>query len=374
MKTKITIASTFFTLLCFSFMYSQKTLDSRIQQLFVEKASALNLQNGTLHLYSESKNIDNQIVFGTHNINQPFYTASIGKMITAIAIAILCDEGKLSFNDKIYEYLSEEITENLHVYKNTDFSKQITIANLLQHTSGLPDYFEDATTDNSSNMMQLLFEYPNKIYQPKELIRFAKNKMKPHFAPENGFHYADTNYILLGLIVESASKMSFEESVRQFIFKPLSMHNSYLHLRSEPLQETSSMSDFYVGNTKVSDFRSLTADWAGGALVSTTKDLIKFQKGFLTNVLIREKTRQKIMNFKTESAGFYYGFGIRKVKLQELYPKFLDVSLLGHTGSTGSFLFYCPELDTYITGTLNQTESKKEIFTIINSILKMISK
>lgn len=67
-----------------------------------------------------------------------------------------------------------------------------------------------------------------------------------------------------------------------------------------------------------------------------------------------------MQNWTPESKGMYYGFGLRKFVLKELFFTLPDVTIIGHSGSTGSFMYYCPEWDTYLTGTFNQTEYLKE--------------
>jgi CubicO group peptidase (beta-lactamase class C family) len=67
-----------------------------------------------------------------------------------------------------------------------------------------------------------------------------------------------------------------------------------------------------------------------------------------------------------------YGFGIRKVAFNNIYDTDSNLQLIGHTGSTASFLWYCPQLDTYITGTLNQLVASKSTLNLVYEILKII--
>ena len=75
-----------------------------------------------------------------------------------------------------------------------------------------------------------------------------------------------------------------------------------------------------------------------------------------------------------ETRGMYYGFGLRKVVLKELFPTLPPYTLIGHMGSTGSFLFYCPERNLYFAGTLNQTTAVRQSVALPAKILAVLRK
>lgn len=366
------------TVLFCSISYGQQTLETEISELFKIELKKKSIHNAYLHVHSSSKNIDIQLVEGlfkdkkTVSKAHPFYVASIGKTFTATAISLLKDKKKLQFEDKISRYLSKETMRKLHVYKNVDYSDEITIAQLLQHTSGLPDYFEDRTKDDSPNIIQQLFIHPTKMWKHEELIQFSKQKMHPLFAPGKGYHYTDTEYVLLGLIVEKISGLTLHDFFKKHIFNPLQMNHTYMNLRSKPIKKTPKMAEIYVDTFEVSSFKSLSADWAGGGIVTTTEDLLKFQKALFAEKLVNKKTLQIMQQWTPETKGMYYGFGLRKIVLNELDKNLPKLTLIGHSGSTASFMFYCPELDVYTSGTLNQTEETRNSLLLITKILKLI--
>lgn len=336
------------------------------------------IKNALFHIHSKSKGINIQLAEGNFNtknigtIHTPFYTASITKMLTATAIGILKDNHQLNFNDKIHQYLPNLLIKNLHVLNGKDYSKAISIAHLLQHTSGLPDYFEEKTVDGSPNIMMQLFMDMDKNWNPKELIKFTKAKMSPLFIPGKGYHYTDTEYVLLGLIIENISGITLDQFFKKFIFKPLGMDHSYLNLKSTPIKKTSKMAEFYFREIEVSSFTSLSADWAGGGLVSTTQDLICFFEAFNNNLIVKESTRIEMQNWIDETMGFKYGWGLRKVLFKNLLGQNSSIELIGHNGSTASFLWYCSQLDIYLAGTLNQVEASKNSLMLVYKILNTI--
>ena len=369
----------FFSLLCFVGLsaMAQETISENIGKLFKTELKKENIKSGILHVYSESRGIDIQLAESKEDsisINHPFYTASVTKLFTATAIGILKDQNKLNFEDKIAGYLPDSLITNLHVLGGKNYSEELTIAHLLQHTSGLPDYFTDETNDGSPNIINQLLMKPNKLWSTGELIQFSKEKMTPHFVPSKGYHYTDTEYVLLALIIENVSGLSLDEFFKQHIFQPLNMHSSYVNLKSSSIKNKLPIVKFYASQYELSSLKSLSADWGGGGLVSTTHDLIAFLKAFNTDKIVKKETRLAMQNWVTETKGMEYGFGIRQVSIDKLTNTESDLQLIGHSGSTASFLWYCPQLDTYISGTFNQLEVSKSALILVYKILTMIEK
>lgn len=369
--------STFvFTILSSTFLFGQ-SLQNKLEDTFKQTTNNPLIHQACLAVKSED--INTQLNYGNLSQNtpltseHPFYTASIGKMFTAVSIGLLHDQNKLEFSDPIVKYLPKEITNQLHVYKETDYSQQITIAHLLQHTSGLADYFEDPTITGLPNVIDQLFVFPNKFWEPTDLINFYKANMSPLFPPGKGYHYTDTEFILLGLIVENISGVKLHQFIKQQILEPTSMNHTYMHLRSEPIQNTKSMADFYVESQNIAHFKSLSADWAGGGMVSTAEDLILFINALYSNKILKESTLKSMQNWVQESPGFYYGFGLRKIAFQELSPNYKPYEIVGHSGITGSFLYYCPQLNITISGSLNQTETLREALQLVYEVLDLYS-
>lgn len=371
MRTILLSLTLFIGLSCFG----QQTIEKEITKLFKTELEKETIKSGILHVYSKSKRIDIQLAESTKDAiktNSPFYTASITKIFTATAIGILKDEKKLRFEDKIAKYLPDSLVNNLHVIEGKDYSKSLTIAHLLQHTSGLPDYFTDQTKDESPNVINQLLMHPNKTWSAEEMIQFSKVKMIPHFIPGQGYHYTDTAYVLLALIIENISGLSFDEFLQQNIFQPLKMNGSFINLKSSSKEHIRPMAKFYAGDIELSSIKSLSADWGGGGLVSTTHDLIKFFEAFNKGLIVNEETRLAMQNWIYETEGMNYGFGIRKVSFKDLTHADTDIQLIGHSGSTASFLWYCAQLDTYISGTLNQLEASKSALMLVYQMLKII--
>jgi len=359
---------------------SMEMQQRKIEQLFLKQLQKENVHNAFLAVYSSSHQIDWNFAGGKFQNGEavssanPFYTASIGKTFTATGIAVLVEQGKLKFEDRISDYLSDSVVKNLHVFEGKDYSGEITIAQLLQHTSGLPDYFEGETTDGTPNVMEQMFTDTEKFWQPLEAIDFVKEKMQPLFVPGTSYRYTDTEYILLGLIVENLSGMPLHDFFIRHFFEPLAMTHTYMNLRSEPLEETPIMTELYVGGFEASKLTSLSADWAGGGLVSTAGDLVRFQHALFSGNIISEQTLMQMQNWVPETHGMEYGYGLRKIEFKKLFPTLPELTLVGHSGSTASFMYYCPELDVYLAGTLNQTDEVKNSVELMVKVLSILNK
>jgi CubicO group peptidase (beta-lactamase class C family) len=338
------------------------------------------IHNAYLLVHSEKLGIHLNIAEGVTNSmpaheNQPYYVASIGKLFTSVLVGILVEQGKLSYEDIITQFLDEDVLHNLHVYKGKDYTNQIRIRHLLNHTSGLHDYFGDKP-ERTTPMLELILRNPSRFWTPREVIQWSKEHLKSHFPPGKGFHYSDTGYHILGLIIEKTTSMPFHAALKQYIFQPLGMNQSYLAQHSEPLvQSNYPVADVYVGNTRidVAQHLSLSIDYAGGGIVATSEDLLKFLEALVKHVIIREDTFEKMKDWAKFSIGIDYGYGLMNFKtIPVLMPRKYNV--WGNAGSIGSFMFYHPEMDAYFIGSLNQfgyhSKGVRMMFKIINVLSK----
>lgn len=353
---------------------------NKIDSLFKSELERKNVHNAFLTVYSDKLNIDWNYVGGSFNDGtavsekNPFLSTSIAKTFTATLIMQLQEAGKLNVDDRLSEYLSFDVIDGIHVYKGVDYSTEIRIKQLLQHTSGIPDYFEDAPK-NGPTFMELLFAETDRVWTPKETINFAKSKLSPHFPPGMGYHYSDTEYVLLGLLIEELTAKRLHEALFEKIIEPLKMEHTYMNLHSKPIDTTvGAMAEFYVDDIEVGHFTSLSADWAGGGLVTTSKDLLKFHKGLNEGALLSKKSLRQMQKWTNESFGLKYGFGLRKFELKKLYPVLHKYTLIGHSGSSGAFMYYCPEMDVYLTGTFNQIAYQKRHVVFMIKVLSQLKK
>jgi D-alanyl-D-alanine carboxypeptidase len=298
--------------------------------------------------------------------------ASVGKLFTAVLVAMLKEQGKLAFEDPIADYLEPDLLDRLHVYKGQDYSRQIRIRHLLNHTSGLHDYFEDRPAQGEG-MVKRLLDQPGREYTPREVIRWSAENLKAHFPPGKGFHYSDTGYHLLGLIVEAVAALPFHAALRGCIFEPLEMSGAFLIGHSQP-QETSPhpVAGVYVQHTNIVRYRSLSIDYAGGGVTAPLEELLKFMQALVQGRLISAETFRQMDDCAKFSTGMDYGYGMMKIRtVPIIMPE--RFNCWGNAGSTGAFMFYHPGQDATLIGSLNQFRyAAKGIRFMLQAIDKLI--
>lgn len=296
---------------------------------------------------SESNNISFTEQKGGVDLNTPFLMASITKLFTTSIIMKLIEEKKLTLNDKISKYLSDDILSGLHIYKNKEYGNELTIENLLYQNSGLPDAYLDG---HNSLIKRVIKE--DLYISFEEYIDIIKN-MKSHFIPSNKkrAYYSDINFDILGFIIEKVTNSPLEEAFSKYIFTPLNLVNTYL---PKPNRETPHT---YYKNQKLIRPKFLLSSVASGGYITTVNDLMTFIKAFFKGKLFSKA----LLDLKTyrslqfNMGPIKYGMGHMMVSLEGLMTMFLGKGkLVGHSGSTGSFAFYYPEKDLFMVGNFNQ--------------------
>ncbi len=157
----------------------------------------------------------------------PIYIASITKLYTAAIVMRLCEQGLLALDDPMAKYLPKELVQGIHVYKGQDYSTQITIRQLLSHSSGIADYYDQKGADGKS-LFEIFVENPDRRWSVDQTIERAKKDLKPRFPPGERTFYSDTNFQLLGKIIEAVAGTSVQAAYGQLIFQPLGLKHTYL--------------------------------------------------------------------------------------------------------------------------------------------------
>lgn len=302
---------------------------------------------------------------------QSYHTASIGKVFTAVLIAMLAQQGDLNWNDPIAKYLPEKLLMNLHLYKGTDYSHEITIEHLVSNTSGLPDYFEENT--GRGKFMEVLLNDPERRWTPEETIEWSKQYHKPHFKPGTRVHYSNTGFNLLGIIIEKVTSKPYHEVLHEMIFDRLNMNHSYLSHFSSPASQTEvpvALIHALGRMVRIEECESLTSNFAAGQTVSNSEDLLKFMKALTENRLISEAALKKMMNWRKLWTGIDYGLGLMRARLFAFLTKY---HAWGHLGSTGSFMLYNPAKDLYVIGSFNKAGYTGPSIRFVFHVLRTLS-
>ncbi|MFC0472282.1 serine hydrolase domain-containing protein [Halalkalibacter kiskunsagensis] len=309
------------------------------------------------------ENGDNSLsqIYGAGNltINKPYFIASVTKLYVTAVLLKLRSINRLNFQNKISEYFSEEILHELHLFKGIEYSKDITIKHLMSNTSGIPDYF-------SSDVVRELTAGKDQSWGFERAIASAKQK-KPKSVPGKKAQYSDTNYQLLGKIIETITNKDIHTVFKEFIFDGLNLEDTYLF---EDVSDTRP-APIYYKDKEIRLPKYMSSIGPEGGIVSTAKESMIFLKAFFNGYFFPKEYFKELKDWRLLFGPglFFYGVGIAN---QPIFLKELKNGLIGHWGQTGAFSFYHPKTDLYFTGTTNQFYGQNVAARMMLKIIKNI--
>jgi D-alanyl-D-alanine carboxypeptidase len=220
---------------------------------------------------------------------------SITKTLTGTVILQLVDQHQLRLDDAVSTYQPE-----------VPNGAPITIRELLNMNSGLFTYDEDEGFLREAFMG---FD-PYKVWQPKVLVAIAF-KHSPYFAPGQGWHYSNTNTILLGMIIEQLTHLPAEKAFQRYIFRPLGLHESRLPpLYSSAIPDPHAQGYMYGTDStgkgpilNVTDWNP-SSGWTAGSAISTLHDLQIWAQALVTGRLLSAATQKERLSFVNLGKGY----------------------------------------------------------------------
>jgi D-alanyl-D-alanine carboxypeptidase len=268
-------------------------------------------------------------------VNDRFRIGSVTKSFVATVVLELVGERKLSLSDSVERWLPGLVPNG----------RKITLRLLLSHRSGLFNYTDDPRVIKpylSGN-----FDY---VWTPRRLVALSTSH-KPLFAPGAKFSYSNTNYLLLGLIVEAATGHPIGAELSRRIFQPLQLRatsfdisprigGEYAHgylIRSERFQDTSFLSPSWA--------------WAAGAIVSTADDVARFYRALLGGRLLHADLLRAM-----EATRDDYGLGLARAQVPPSWGP--CGPFLGHDGAIAGYRAYA----------FNTKDGRKQAVVLANSL------
>ncbi|NIM91154.1 MAG: serine hydrolase [Candidatus Aminicenantes bacterium] len=248
----------------------------------------------------------------SNRIDTKFNIGSMNKMFTAVAIAQLVEQEKLSFSDPIGKYLDTE-------WVKLEIGQEVKISHLLSHTSGLGSFFTDEFMKSSRMLFRNVGDY--KPIVSKESLAFK---------PGAKWKYSNTGFHLLGAIIEKVTGQSYYDYVREHIYKVAGMTNTDAYEMDKPVPnlamgyEKEFSDEGYTWRNNLFE-HTIRGGPAGGGF-TTADDLLRFDIAMRTNKLISQESRELLMSPKPElkSPRYGYGFRIKESKTQG--------RIVGHSG------------------------------------------
>lgn len=332
-------------------------------------------------VYSEKNSIDWQYANGISSRNgqlmttTPYHVASIGKLFTASIVYQMAESGLIHLEEPIVGYLDRSQLGNLFITRGTDYTESVTFTHLLSHTSGVADYFE-GPVKTGKKMDKWLKEAPDKTWQPLELVQFSIDHQEPYGPPGESYHYSDTGYVLLGLLIEAVLKCSFEEALVERILNPIGMKDTHMTMRSKPLSGVlTPIADIWLGKMEYGGNKALSVDWTGGGLITTLDDLMKFSIALHGGMVISQESLSMLFSGANRfRKGIYTGAGGMTVRFKELFPLLKLSPVHGHIGILATHVFYDGVTDTHIVINFGATKKMTASFQVLIKILSVISK
>jgi len=310
-----------------------------------------NFSTGLAYTSTQGFNGPNGGVVQHENV---FRTGSITKMFTATLILQLYEEGFLDLHQPIKQLFFNDIKGHIErLERQSTTKKNILVSDLLQHRSGLPDYMNRSQPIFSAFMQK-------EMASPDHIAELFLRQL-PHLinTPSADFHYADTNYLLLGLIAQNTTSTSYADLLQERITRKLHLNSTWMDGEltcPAPLQQ-------YYGNQSIEDTMNWKVDWGGGGILSNAPNLATFMHALHCGQLYQQtKTYQLMTRFlPPENGTLPYGLGIQLFQQKNL-------QLSGHLSAYGACSFYHIPSSTAIVIQHNQAAATTKTLWLLKKI------
>ena len=319
----------------------------------------------------------------------PYFIASVTKLYYAAIVVRLAERGEIDLDASMASCLPGELTERLHVLGGVDRTAEISVRNLATHTSGLPDYIEDKPKSGKRLVERILAEGDRGV-TVAEVCEIARTGLTPHFRPQRlggdgrvKARYSDTNFALLRAIIEAVTGSAWPDALRTELLEPLGLRHTWVP-GSEPLEVPAEQEvALWAGQETIALPKFLAAV---GDLYSTVPDQIGFIRALVSgtafddpdtartmwsgwNTLAFDPTTPRLPGWPIE-----YGFGTMRFGLPRwLTPLRAMPPFEGHSGSTGCWLYYSPDLDVYTCGAVDQIEAGALPYRVLPKLMAILT-
>jgi CubicO group peptidase (beta-lactamase class C family) len=237
-----------------------------------------------------------------NEVSTRFGIASGTKFLTALAIGKLIEAKKLSLSTKLKDCIA---------YQFPNYSAEITIGHLLNHTSGIPDYYDEEKITDFESFALSVPSYNLKTLRDY-LPTFPDEPMK--FVPGTQFSYCNGGFILLGLVIEEITGMTYQDFVTQEILKPIGMKQSgFFWLNKLPERTALGYLDDAAG-WRTNIYNLPIVGGSDGGAFTTVQDLSKLWKAFFNYQILSKELvdvfSQPSVKVESEGENTYYGYGL----------------------------------------------------------------
>ncbi len=306
-------------------------------------------ENGRI-IYKDAFGLANREWNVPNSTATKFMIGSVSKPLTATLILILVQKGLIRLDKTIADYLPE--------FKNKPAAK-ITIRQLLNHTSGMPNY--EIIKDFFPRISRQSFSRENylKIYQDSALV----------FSPGTRYMYSSWGYFTLGYIIEKVTGKSYEQAMKDEIFSKIQMVNSGSYLHTKIVSNRASGYDYGFGNYVSADFRDQSNTMGTGDIYSTIEDLFKFHLALGNNTFLNKELTKEMFAPGIKPAQYGYGWFNQNFK----FTTTDSIPSNYHLGSTEGFISFMIRLpETNSMAVILCNSAPTDFFGIIKNLLKVL--
>ncbi len=360
---------------------NEKRVESKLHGVLYRLLKVKNVFNAVLAVQSGNRELDwaGAIGYADHTekakmqVDTPYFIASITKMYTSALIMHLREQNLLNLDDTISKYLPDSLIKGIHSYKGVDYVSELKIVHLLSHTSGLADYFLQRQKDGNNILMKIVSK-GDYGWDVNEVMTIVREDLTAKFRPSEGkrAYYSDTNYQLLGKIIEFVTKKPLSQVYNEIIFAPLRLKNTYLFSLSSQ-QTRSQPTPFYYEGRVMDIPKAMSSFGPDGGIVSTVYENMIFLRAFLDGTLFSEHYLKEMKHWKKIFFPLEYGYGLMRFILPRIFSPFRPPpEFIGHSGASASFLFYCQDKDLYLAGTLNQMKEQRRPFRLMIDVVNAL--
>src|SRR5690625_564586 len=295
----------------------------------------------------------------TNQVKTRFSIASGSKIFTSVAICMLVEMGKISFETKLIDCLD---------IKFPYFDKEITIHHLLTHTSGVPDYFDEEEMDDYEVLWESRPMYH--VRNPKDFLPlFQHERMQADVG--SSFRYNNSGYILLGLMIEHVAQCSFTDFIEKHIFRKANMQDSgYFEMDRLPKSTAFGYIVETDGTWKTNMYSIPVKGGPDGGAYVTVEDMAKFWQSLMGYKFLSKKMTEILLQPRevvVAEDGIYYGYaGYMEVNEHQEVIKYIQ---MGYDPGVNYRAVYEPKSDMLIVVCSNEAEGAYELLKEMESIL-----
>ncbi len=311
-----------------------------------------------------------------------FWIASVTKLHIAATIFKLIERGSIDLTSPIATYLTPSLISGIHRLDGVDHTEGITVQHLLGHTSGPSDYFDESPGEEPSLIDRVLER--DQAWTLEDILRIVREDLTPHFPPQSldtkhqKIHYSDTNYQLLIAIIEAVTGQPLHQVFEAVLYTPLGLTQT---LHPDTVAEPSPQPATVWAEEQALDIPLAMTGFRD--LNSTADDLLTFMRALVRGELFDAPATLDLMMGSWNSFPvslnpapsrptwpIQYGLGMMRMAIPRIFSPLRPIPpVVGHTGVSGSWLFYSPPLDLLLAGTVDQLAASAVPFRFLPRLL-----